>query len=155
MIKFDLTNLFFQGLPETIAIAALVCALIGQRLDWKKIFAVGVLQVLTIYLIRLLPITFGIHTFLGIFTLAIYSHLIYKHNLLNTIISSIVCIVLLMLLENLIQQPILLALDLTMEEANKNDLLWILMGWPQVIGLLAAALLTNRYNLRKGRVVNG
>jgi hypothetical protein len=155
VIEFNILTAFFQGLPETTAMTAVVYALTGLRFEWKSIFAIGLLQVITIYLVRLLPITFGIHIFLGIFTLAIYVYMFQKGSFLPVIKSSILTYLMLIVLEKAINTPILHMLNLSAVEACQNLPLWILLGWPQVIVIFVIALLINRHNLQKGRAADG
>ncbi|NPV26783.1 MAG: hypothetical protein HPY81_04840 [Firmicutes bacterium] len=70
--KLTLTHLLLQGIPETMGTTAVALAFANLPLNWWIIIAVGVIQGLTAYLIRLLPIPFGFHTILLMITLPVF-----------------------------------------------------------------------------------
>ena len=58
-----------QGIPEMTGLVGLSLALAGIPLRWGRIIAAGTVLALFLYFVRLLPITFGLHTIAGILLL--------------------------------------------------------------------------------------
>lgn len=68
MMEFGLFLL--QGIPEMAGLIGLSLALIGVSQRWGRILLAGLLLAVLIYFIRLLPVTFGIHSLIGILLLS-------------------------------------------------------------------------------------
>ena len=69
---FDFVLFLMQGIPESMGLIAITMALAGSPLRWGRIMAAGTVMALIIYLIRLLPITFGLHTVAAMLLLALF-----------------------------------------------------------------------------------
>ncbi|NPV93318.1 MAG: hypothetical protein HPY50_21370 [Firmicutes bacterium] len=146
MVELNLLNLFLQGIPEAIAMVAVIFAINNFQFDWKKIILIAVLQGFTIYLVRKLPLTYGIHPPIVILSITIYILLFSKNSFIRILIPSCLTFLALAGMETIVTLPILSILGISVEEASKNNLLWILMGWPQIIGLSIIAFFINRSN---------
>lgn len=141
MPNLNFLHLIFQGFPETIAFATFVFVFSNQRLEWKNIIFVSIIQMLTTYLIRMLPMTFGIHTIILIITLAIYVKAVTGVSFSTVLKVSALGMVVLAVVEIIVDLTLFEVLKLSVEQANSNTILWILIGWPQVIVLFLLAWL--------------
>ncbi len=65
--------LVFQGIPEQIAIVPLAFVIAKVPIRWIEIIPIGIGLAFVAYVLRLLPITFGVHTiFLNAFFVFIF-----------------------------------------------------------------------------------
>jgi len=141
-------ELLVQGIPEMIAASALCFALAGAGWRWRWIVPVGIAQGVTIYLVRLLPIPFGVHGLIAYLLFAGYLYLLARTPLLRALYYAFLTLTLIIVYEYLASVLLFAATDLSFEEVKRNTLLWALFGWPQVIMLFVTALAVNR---RRGR----
>lgn len=144
-MKIPFLAWLFQGLPEAIGIAAVMYAVAGRSLRWRSIVTMGFIFGVAFYLIRLLPIAFGINTvFNFLFTVAVFKQLTYC-NLAIAIRSGLVALITVVLAETIFIPLFVLILDMSIEEIYSNLLLRILSGWPSVVMLFVVAVLASKF----------
>jgi hypothetical protein len=136
-----------QDFPEALVSALFVFSMLNLRLWDKKVLAVAVLQTLT-NLVRLLPIAFGIHTVILIFSLAAYTRLLTGARLSRILIAVLLCIGILLAAESIYAVPLLNFTGLSYEEAFANPFLRAAFSLPYEIILLLLALGKNYYHRR-------
>ena len=68
----------FQGIPESIAVAAFVFSMSMGAFSWGNVMKVGLVQAIVIYVVRLVPFTPGVHVLVLITSLALVSMLVGK-----------------------------------------------------------------------------
>ena len=66
MLEQPISALFLRMIPESIVVIYACYIIINKKLDNKKILFSGVLSGIIMYLVRMLPINFGVHTILGL-----------------------------------------------------------------------------------------
>ena len=134
----------FQGIPECIAMAAVVFSLGTERLQWRTIALVGIFQAISLYLIRLLPISFYFHVIIGVVTLAYFCA---KFGQLEIELSSIYSLLALFWLL-IFEFGFMFLSDqlqiITYEQFLSDVSMRILLGLPQVTALFLVALLISR-----------
>ncbi|MDX9871249.1 MAG: hypothetical protein RBT41_02375 [Clostridia bacterium] len=141
-----------QGIPESIGIAAVVYSFSSRQIRWKYPIFIGLIYAVFMYVIRLLPLTFGVHTVILIFILAILSTLIAKIDLRKAIINANIAIIILALSE-----IISVYIAVRMGGLASQDIIFtnqfyrIVVGMPPVITLYSAAIL---YSYRARLVKN-
>lgn len=93
MLQQPLYSLFIRIIPEAFFVVLSICLLTNSKINYKNIATAAVIAGTCVYLTRLLPIHFGVHTVLGV---VIYYLLAYKFNnikmnkvLLGTMVSTI------------------------------------------------------------------
>ncbi len=69
-MELSILQWLFQGIPECLALAALAMVLAGRRLEAKSVFLIGLPHAVITYLVRLLPLTFGVHFIIFVVVLA-------------------------------------------------------------------------------------
>ena len=146
-MKIPLLALVFQGIPEQIAIITLACVLVKAELVWKRIVPISVVIVAINYFLRLLPITFGIHTVILIGLLVVFMVAWLKVDMIRAIIGSLVSYLILIIVETLCLAVIIPMFGLTPGVLTSNWVVRTLVGLPQLILLLAIAFLIHK--LRK------
>jgi hypothetical protein len=66
MLEQPLVALFLRTIPENILLFYASYVIINTKTDMKKIIYSGIILGIINYLVRLLPINFGVHTILGL-----------------------------------------------------------------------------------------
>lgn len=143
-MKIPLLQWLLQGIPESLAIVYLAIALAGQKPETWKILLLGIIDAVIIYLIRLLPLTFGVHSILQILVIAFLLHLFFKVSFGKSLFSALTVIITLAVTETVFFALFMSLIGLSFEELSKNIFLYIIGGWPQIILLFILALAVNR-----------
>lgn len=128
-----------QGIPESIGIAAVVISLSLHRLHWKLIVLIGLIQAVIMYTVRLLPLTFGVHTVLLIISLSLLSAWIAKIDLRKAIINANIAMMILAFSEFAFIYATNRLGICSYEVIFKDSLSRILTGMPQVTVLYLVA----------------
>ncbi|NLJ56117.1 MAG: hypothetical protein GX334_03585 [Firmicutes bacterium] len=141
MMKLSLMRWLLQGVPECLAIATFSWMLLGRQFNARKILSIGLLQALAAYFVRLLPVSFGIHTLILVFSLAALLVYFSSGSYSRVLSVSLVTFVVLGLLELVIFALSSSLFNLTAEAILADPLLSVLMGLPGVALLFLGAFL--------------
>mgnify|MGYP005852229711 CR=1 FL=1 len=141
-----------QSVPETIGTVSIVICLGYGYLYWKPIIIIGLIQAVLVYLIRLLPITFGVHTVILIITLAVLSSWIGRININKAIVYSNISILILILSEFIIVNMWIYFANFSLNEITNVVAVRVITGMPQVIILFLTAVFISKRNLMKNMV---
>lgn len=139
VLQMSLFSLVFQGIPEQIAVAALAFVIARAELDWKKIGLVGVILAVIAYIVRLLPVTFGVHTVVLIMLLFLLVNKFGQVNLVLSIVSAIISFFVLVIVETVIHLAFFTLAKLPVEAVLNNDILNALIGLPQILLIFLTA----------------
>ncbi|MCR6546251.1 hypothetical protein [Dehalobacterium formicoaceticum] len=144
-MEMSVFRLIFYGIPEYIALVALAYAIARINFEWPRIALIGVFLAFTTFLIRLLPITFGVHTLIivGLFTfyLTVYA----KIDVLRSVSTVLITYFMLVFIEAGSRSLTLSLLNLSMDEVKNNDFLIIVTGWPEIFIILGLAYGIKRF----------
>ena len=66
MLQQPLYSLFIRIIPETFLVVYSICLLSNSKVDFKRIFISSIIGGTGLYVTRLLPIHFGVHTIIAI-----------------------------------------------------------------------------------------
>lgn len=144
----------FQGIPESIGTAAVVISLGLHKLHWKLIIIIGLIQAVLMYTVRLLPLTFGVHTVILIISLSLLSTWIAKIDLRKAIIYSNISIMILAITEFIFVFSIS-SLGLYSENIIFGDTLTrIFVGMPHVIVLFLTAMFFSKKKVKLKNIMN-
>ena len=132
-----------QGIPELSGELALSLALAAVPLRWGIIVAAGAAIAVIIYVIRLLPFTFGIHSVVGILIMVLLI-------MIATRVKTTTCLLSFCSFCNLAALEFLFSelfsvIKLDPQSVISNNLLWKLIGMPQAILMIIIALLVSKY----------
>lgn len=148
-MKVTLPVLIFVGIPEGIALATLAFILAEEKLYWNKIFLIGSSLSIGAYLLRLLPITFGVHTIILVIFLFFILNVFEKVNVIDAIKASIFTYLILILTE-IVTIPMLMELfNISKNLLLKDETLKIIISLPHVILNFLIAFLINRIKVKK------
>lgn len=143
-MKIPLIQWLLQGIPENLALACLILALAGRKLKLKNVLIIGLLQAVVLYVVRSLPITFGVHTIVAIISLALFLNLTVKEKFSKGLLFSLISYVVLGIFETSFLGISFKLLGLNTGQMPENVLLVSLLGLPQVVATFLLALLVNK-----------
>ncbi len=142
--------LFLQDFPESLVLVLLIFSLAKIKHQTKPILCIALLQALTSVAMRQIPIVFGVHSVLLIFTLAIYTRLLTRARLSSIFLSVFLSFAALVAIESAYSKPLLNLTGLTYEKCFANPFLRAAFALPGEVILLALALGVNHYNKKRG-----
>lgn len=129
-----------QGIPESIGVAALVYSFSNRKIIWKFIVIIGLIHAVVMYFVRLLPITFGVHTIILIINLAMLSALIAKIELRKAIINTNIAIIILAFIEFLSVYTVVNISGLSSEAITADPFYRTVVGMPHIIIMFLIAI---------------
>lgn len=132
MLQQPLYSLFIRMIPESFFILLSICLLTNSKVNYKNIVIASILGGTGIYLTRLMPIHFGVHTILGS---VIYILLSNKFNTIKThkaIMGTLISIILLFI-SDILLIPLYKILNLPIELLMGKSLLSVLATLPSLI----------------------
>lgn len=94
MLKLTLLEVFLRALPEGFLLIFAVYAFSKTVISVKKYIISSIIYVIAIYLIRLLPIQYGVHTILNIIVIIVLAVNINKIVIIKSIKASIMAMIL-------------------------------------------------------------
>lgn len=133
MLKLSCISFLIQGIPESIAVIAFCYALLDLNFEWPRIIKQGLVLAISTYLIRLLPLPFGVHTIIIIFALAFILAFFNQTKLILVFKASIITSIIIAITEIVFNEILLRNLNLTFSQAYEKTLLWTIMGLPHVL----------------------
>jgi len=148
-MKLTILQWLLQGIPESLALVTLALALAGEKLEMRRIALLGIIEAVIIFAIRLLPLTFGVHSILSIFSMALLLNLFLKVRFSRSLLSALIVIIALAVVETVSLSLILYLTGLPYEQFSENVFAFILGGWSNVILLFLLALAVHRW--QRGR----
>ena len=145
------TTLIFLGIPETIALTTMCFVLAKTELIWKRIVLLGCIMSIVTFLIRQLPVTFGLHTIVSMIMLILSINQLGKTSVGRAIIVTIMSFVALIIAETITSMAFFTVFRVSPEAVSQNSLLMIASGWPAVILLFLTSYLILMFRQRKIR----
>lgn len=144
-MKLPVLLWLLQGIPECLGDITLALALAGEKLDIRKIAPLGIILAVIMYAVRLLPLSFGVHSIFFMFVIAILLNLFIKVRFSKGLLSALIVVITLAAAEAVFLTLMLSLTGLSYEEHAGNMFLYIVGGWPQVILLFILALSIGRW----------
>lgn len=148
-MKIPLIALILQGIPETIAVATLAFVIARIPLEWKKLVLIGVILAFTSYVLRLFPITFGIHTILSIGLLFILLIKLGRSNINTALISSLLSYLAIIITETVCVSILMPLFGVTSDVLFTNTKVRILISYPQVLVMFMLSFVVYKIRIRK------
>ncbi|MBS3975315.1 MAG: hypothetical protein KGZ75_01085 [Syntrophomonadaceae bacterium] len=142
--KLSFISLIFHAIPEGIALTALVWSFLKLPFQWKSIVFIGFLHGIISYFVRLLPVSFGIHTALLIFGLTILICVWSKTYFSTTLFRVVFAVFILALGEVVIGGSLLAIFNISWDELQNSQWIRVLLGTPNTFFILVIALSLNQ-----------
>ncbi|SMC24554.1 hypothetical protein SAMN02745134_02208 [Clostridium acidisoli DSM 12555] len=99
MLKVSFLELFFRGFPESILFIWAISLINMKKISKKVWLLLSIFLSIIVYMVRLLPIQFGVHTLITVVFLIISTNYFIKLPLTRAISSSLIVITLLSICE--------------------------------------------------------
>ena len=135
-------NFIFQGWPETVALIFTSFAIVGYKPNLREIIGYSLFLVTMIYLFRIFPMSFGLHTIVAVITLALITYKVTKVSLGISFFTAFITIFLIAFLEMGFQ---LLIKNLIGDVSMDQGWYWIMLGWPQTVCLVGLAIIIRKF----------
>ena len=148
-MEIPLPALIIQGLPEQIAVMTLAFVFAKIRLEWKKIIIFAIIMTLTVYLLRMLPITFGIHTIVLLGLQFFFLIQFCQVHVLEALRACLISVLLLIMVEYICFTLFTVLFGISFETYMNDVTTRILISWPQVIVLFLISFIVLK--VRTGR----
>ena len=152
MLKVTLFETLVRGIPEALTMMLAMYAFANKKLEKKEYLISSLILVLVVYLIRLLPINYGIHTILNIFVLIFLIFNINKIDLIASIRASILILMILFICEGLNVWFIKYVLHKNLNESFKIPLDRVILGIPSTIIFATIVILYYLIASKKGKL---
>ncbi|MFT5871533.1 MAG: hypothetical protein ACI8WT_000453 [Clostridium sp.] len=158
MLKLTLLEVFLRVLPEEFLVIFAVYAFSKTVINLKKYIISSILYVTAVYIIRLLPVQYGVHTILNIIVIIVLTTNINKIAIIKAIQASIMAVILLFICEGINMIIIQDILKVNVINILSNTSLKIVYGIPSLV-IYAATVFTYYFYLARSKklseVING
>ncbi|KUO64103.1 MAG: hypothetical protein APF84_08315 [Gracilibacter sp. BRH_c7a] len=148
-MRIPLLALIFQGIPEQIAVVTLVFVLTRIRLEWKKIVLFGIILAFAAYVLRLFPITFGIHTIVLIGLQFVFLVQLYQAPVIIALRGTLIAFLIFIVIEYICFTLLIYLFDINFETYLNNIPTRILIGLPQVFLLFTLSYIILKVRSRR------
>jgi len=148
-VKIPFLAWLLQSLPEAIAVVSVTMSLGHGRLYWRLILIIGLIHAVVTYVIRLLPITFWVHTPVLIVSLTVLLSLIGKIQTKKALIFSIISMMILFVTELCFISIWIYFGNFSINELSQNVPVRIATGTPQVLILFLTAFFISKRKMLK------
>lgn len=149
MLKLSIFEFIFRAMPESFIYMFAIYSLSKTIVDKKKYLISSILMVMCVFIIRLLPINYGVHTILNIIMAIVITSTISKIDILKSIRASITMIIVLFSCEGLNVAILRIILGSRLEEILSNTVMKTIYGLPSLI--LFGVIITLYYITLKKR----
>lgn len=133
MLKISLYEFILRGIPEEFLFVLCVHAFSKTAINIKKYLLSGTLLWILAYLIRLLPIQYGIHTILCIITVIVLTTFINNIDIIKSIRATIIAFILEFLFEGINLFILQFILKMNLNIVFKNSVFATVYGLPSII----------------------
>ncbi|MBE3588077.1 MAG: hypothetical protein IMW93_05905 [Thermoanaerobacteraceae bacterium] len=149
MDRMPLLALIFQSIPESVITLTLGLTLMGIDLKWKRIIPAAVLSSLASYFVRELPISYGLHTLIGIGVITLLV-IFFRISLVIALNVALVGIASLALVELLYWPLLLLITNQNITAIWHSQTLRILAAVPELVtlSLITGYCIKRKFTLR-------
>lgn len=142
MINIPFIALIFQGIPEEIAVVTLAFVIARVSLRWSLIILIGAVLGVTAYLVRLLPIPFGVHTIVLLILLFLSLLILGKADPSSSLLASFLSYLALAVTEFLCLSLIMPICGVTPRTLLIDPVKRILLGEPSVLLIFLISYVT-------------
>ena len=133
MLKLTIMEFFVRAIPEMFTLVFAATMLAREKIDKKKYFITSIVLCLGVFLIRMLPISYGVHTILNIILMTILITVIGEINVVKSIKSSVVITMVMFICECINIAIISLVADINIEKVTGDPRLKTIYGYPSLI----------------------
>ena len=156
MDNMPLVAVIFNSIPESIILFCFGLAIVGERINLKKVFIAAVIDAFVMMFARMFIPYFGLQSIVGIFILFVLFWKLLDIKAWKAIISSLVSLTLLILLDSIIISTILYLNHTTFQESLQDNFKRIIYAYPTlvILSLITSIMYYKRWFLIKGSRVS-
>lgn len=152
MLKVTFLELLVRGLPEAFIMILATYTLANKKVEKKEYLTSSLIMALVMYLVRMLPINYGVHTILNIFVLIFLTFNVNKIDLIVSIKSSILILMILFICEGLNVGLIQFVLHKDLKVIFSDPISKMISGIPSTIVFFAIVIIYYIISLKKGKL---
>ena len=156
MDKMPLVAVIFNSIPESITLFSFGMAIVGERINFIKIFIAAVISAFAMMLVRWFVPYFGLHSVIATLLFFILFWKLLGLKAWKAIISSLLSITFLILLDNFILVAILNLKHITVAEWLQDNFERIIYTYPSlaILGVITWIIYYKKWFLIKGSRVS-
>lgn len=154
MLKLTLFEFIFRAIPEGFVYILASYALSKNKVNAIRYISSSIIFAISMYLIRVLPINYGVHIILNIIVLTLILISINKIDIIPAIKSSIVSFILLFVIEFGNMLFLNLIMKGHLEEIMSDRIMKIIYGFPSLGVFALLAISYYYYLIKKGKHKN-
>lgn len=141
MLRLTWFEFFVRGIPEQFLFVLAIYAFSKTGIDFKKYLLSGALASIMLYLVRLLPIQYGVHSLISLVILIIIVSYLNKIDIIKSIRSGIISFILCFLLEGINVVFLQFVFKMDLNNIMNNHILKTLTGLPSLVifGIIVVA----------------
>lgn len=151
MLKLQPIEFLLRTLPEGFLVILAIYLFSNTKIDKKKYFITSIIFSLSVFIIRRLPINYGVHMILSVLFLLFISVVYNKFDVIISI-KSIIIIYLIQLFSEAINVAILNTMNLNLDELFKDPVSKTVLGLPSLI--ISTIIILGFYIINKRRKRN-
>lgn len=133
MLKITFLELCLRGLPEMFLLIWGINYINMKKTNIKMYLTLSLFLALIVYFIRMLPIQYGVHTFITVLLLITMSYYVNKLSLIKSIKSCLIVVILLLVCECFNVFILSNILNDDVQVLFNNPLLKVILGVPSLI----------------------
>lgn len=133
MLHITILEIILRGIPETILLFLGVYIFSYTEISFKNLILSSLLLTAPLYLIRLLPIQFGVHTFLNLLILILLSVYVNKISTVKAISASLISTIILFICDAASYLLIMLLFKNNLSNILQDPMLKILYSMPSLL----------------------
>lgn len=132
MLKLTVFEFIFRTLPEAFIFVFASYLFANQKINIKKYIISSIMVAISIFLIRMLPINYGVHTILNIITQTLILNSINKIDIIPAVKSALVTTICLFITELLNMVALNIIYGNQLNEILSNPILKTIYGLPSL-----------------------
>lgn len=148
MLKLQPIEFLLRGIPESFLFILAIYVFSKTKINKKTYIISSLLYALSTYIIRLLPIDYGVHMILSVLCLLFISVVYNKFEVIVSI-KSIIVMYLIQFVSEAINVAILSIMNLNLDELFKNPVNKTILGVPSLI--ISTIIISSFYVFNKRR----
>ncbi|MBB6215495.1 hypothetical protein HNQ80_001584 [Anaerosolibacter carboniphilus] len=150
MLKLPLLALFLRTIPEGVLLIFAGYILTGEKIDKGRVIRSGIMLGIITYLVRQLPINFGVHTMITLLAYIILVHKINKIDIIKAISVAIISFIIISFADWVTILSYIKLFQMDVEILLNQSFLSILLGTPSLLLMFGIMCLIG--SIRKKRI---
>lgn len=152
MLKLSAFEFIVRSIPEVLIFMFSIYAFSQTRLNRNRYLGSSLLLGICVFLIRMLPINYGVHTILNIIMVTVIACSINKIDKLKAIKSSIIMTIVLFMCEGVNVTILSLIYGAELQKLFDNSAIKTICGLPSLVGFVIIVIIYYSYLKKKDKL---